>query len=643
MTEAQKFALTSSNTLFGQMPVRASAFQSGRFHLRSATVQVEFTQSFTQKPKLLVWAMQPNTSGLPKLPPDCITSTTKNFTVTLNDTQLAEFKGCAASWVAYVVAVPAQHALLSDTIKLIMAHPPSLSTTLEQKVKECIRSLGESGTAADGQSLLHAAAYAGNNDLIELLLGQQANIDLQDERGWTPLMSSINPGHFEAASLLLQRGAQAGLVNNRKHTALHLFARADLSHPLTIETLRLLLSAGVDPNVVCATGETALMYACANRMSADLRVFDMLLEAGSDPTIGNTYGVTPLYLATQSNNFPLVNLLLQFGADPRKGPEGDTPLDKARDMPEILTLFDNWFTGGVKRRTPHLHAGEAPVTDRFLQRFRSMTAPKSADLRVAIRTLAHGTAAVAIKPLDASAAPRLKLVIDTPECADLCTAVNRICDTLTHVRHTLDEEGDVLRRFFEEAQTLMCQNPLWRSCGADAFAGAAEELREVVFGRLYSSLFDKAELRERDATLQRRFARLQARAPTPREWGVHITLDAGMQAAAERDLCAVHDEHTPRGKLRRMLDACRTLVAMLKGAGLAAAADDFLPLFLFLVVRANVPRLHSSLSFIDRFAEASDRTGQAFCFFTHLVCAAAYVEDQEADLPVAGTPPLPTS
>lgn len=44
-------------------------------------------------------------------------------------------------------------------------------------------------TASDGQTLLHAASYAGNNDLLTWLLNKSnINIDAQDERGWTPLM-----------------------------------------------------------------------------------------------------------------------------------------------------------------------------------------------------------------------------------------------------------------------------------------------------------------------------------------------------------------------------------------------------------------------------------------------------------------------
>lgn len=45
------------------------------------------------------------------------------------------------------------------------------------------------------------------------------------------------------------------------------------------------------------------------------------------------------------------------------------------------------------------------------------------------------------------------------------------------------------------------------------------------------------------------------------------------------------------------------------------------------LIRANLPHLHSHLSFIQRFRDRNNsHNNEALCFATHLECAAEYVE-----------------
>ena len=58
-----------------------------------------------------------------------------------------------------------------------------------------------------GQTFLHAAACAGNNDLVTWLLHKGADIESTDGQGWTPLLGAISSQHEETATLLLKQGA----------------------------------------------------------------------------------------------------------------------------------------------------------------------------------------------------------------------------------------------------------------------------------------------------------------------------------------------------------------------------------------------------------------------------------------------------
>ena len=62
----------------------------------------------------------------------------------------------------------------------------------------------------------------------------------------------------------------------------------------------------------------------------------------------------------------------------------------------------------------------------------------------------------------------------------------------------------------------------------------------------------------------------------------------------------------------------------------AQGADDFLPVLVYVLLRAAPPQLHSNLQFIMRFRLASRLVSEASYFFTNLVSAATFLECAEA-------------
>src|SRR5688500_3168635 len=75
--------------------------------------------------------------------------------------------------------------------------------------------------------------------------------------------------------------------------------------------IRTLLKQRVDVNTPQADGMAALHWA-AHR--DDLEAAKLLVEAKANVTVTNRYGVTPLSLACQNGNGPMVELLLEHGA-----------------------------------------------------------------------------------------------------------------------------------------------------------------------------------------------------------------------------------------------------------------------------------------------------------------------------------------
>ena len=66
-----------------------------------------------------------------------------------------------------------------------------------------------------GSSLLHNAIRYGQMDIFNYLIDQGANIDFVDAVGWTPLMEAIIDSKPEFGKILVEKGADQSIVNER--------------------------------------------------------------------------------------------------------------------------------------------------------------------------------------------------------------------------------------------------------------------------------------------------------------------------------------------------------------------------------------------------------------------------------------------
>lgn len=71
----------------------------------------------------------------------------------------------------------------------------------------------------DGATMLHGASSYGHLDIIELLLLNNANINMQDSTGWTALHCACYKGQLTVVKLLLEHGANFELQTTTGQTA----------------------------------------------------------------------------------------------------------------------------------------------------------------------------------------------------------------------------------------------------------------------------------------------------------------------------------------------------------------------------------------------------------------------------------------
>lgn len=201
----------------------------------------------------------------------------------------------------------------------------------------------------DGKDVLGLAIFNGSYDVASFLIDNHSKVNQADAQRFTTLFWAVDRRNMETApnfpwvvttdplpliKKLLDAGANPNaVVNNtprgrmREGTPRIVFAtplmRAAFSGDL--ELVKLLLSYGADPKIVSKDNETALMAAAGTgfipgynkgRSAAErLEVVKLLIDLGQDVNAADNYGITPLMVAANIGDVPIIQYLIEKGAD----------------------------------------------------------------------------------------------------------------------------------------------------------------------------------------------------------------------------------------------------------------------------------------------------------------------------------------
>uniref|UniRef100_A0A803KH73 Phosphatidylinositol N-acetylglucosaminyltransferase subunit Y n=1 Tax=Xenopus tropicalis TaxID=8364 RepID=A0A803KH73_XENTR len=158
--------------------------------------------------------------------------------------------------------------------------------------------------AKNGRSPLLVAAEQGHTGIVQILLQNQARVDVFDEHGKAALHLAAENGHDQIADILLKHKAFVNAKTKLGLTPLHLCAQNGFNHlvKLLVETHLACIDA------MSLTKRTPLHMAALN---GQLDVCNSLLNMKADVNATDIEGQTPLHLAAENDHSEVVKLFLK--------------------------------------------------------------------------------------------------------------------------------------------------------------------------------------------------------------------------------------------------------------------------------------------------------------------------------------------
>jgi quinoprotein dehydrogenase-associated probable ABC transporter substrate-binding protein len=187
-----------------------------------------------------------------------------------------------------------------------------------------------------GETPLHHAIVMADASMVGFLIAHGADPNERDRDGWTPLMTAAYLDNAEDIAILAAKGADPNALSKQNLSPLAIAAQYGKDKAAVA-----LLQAGADPaRPIGEGGYTPLMLATANHSEP---VVQALIQKGADVNAKNSGGVTALMIAAANGRADMVELLVHAGANVKAQTDrGDTALSIAREKGDakVIKLLD---------------------------------------------------------------------------------------------------------------------------------------------------------------------------------------------------------------------------------------------------------------------------------------------------------------
>ncbi|KAI3758044.1 hypothetical protein L6452_05591 [Arctium lappa] len=188
-----------------------------------------------------------------------------------------------------------------------------------------------------------------------------------------------------------------------------------------------------------------------------------------------------------------------------------------------------------------------------------------------------------------------------------------------------------IQEFLGNMEAAFRAHPLWAGRTEEELDNAGEGLEKYIMTKLFNRVFASHpddvkidnELHQKSVMIQHFIRPEHLEIPQMYENETSWLL-------AQKELQKINVYKSPRDKLACILNCCKIISNLLLNAAINAdqnppGADDFLPVLIYVTIKANPPQLHSNLSYIQRYRCKSRLVGESAYIFTNMLSAESFI------------------
>ncbi|OWM90194.1 vacuolar protein sorting-associated protein 9A-like isoform X1 [Punica granatum] len=223
-----------------------------------------------------------------------------------------------------------------------------------------------------------------------------------------------------------------------------------------------------------------------------------------------------------------------------------------------------------------------------------------------------------------------------PSAADIVKSIKSFIVSFSNNAPDPERDSAAVQGFFNNIEATFRAHPLWTGCSEEDLESAGEGLEKYVMTKLYTHVFASAPDDVKiDEQLSEKMALVQ-QFVQPENLDIKPTFrNETSWLLAQKELQKINMCKAPRDKLVCILNCCKVINNLLHNAAIASdenppGADEFLPVLIYVTIKANPPQLHSNLLYIQRYRRQSRLVAEAAYFFTNMLSAESFISNIDA-------------
>ncbi|CAH2053279.1 unnamed protein product [Thlaspi arvense] len=223
-----------------------------------------------------------------------------------------------------------------------------------------------------------------------------------------------------------------------------------------------------------------------------------------------------------------------------------------------------------------------------------------------------------------------------PSSGDFVRSIKSFIVSFSNNAPDPEKDCATVQDFFSKMEAAFRAHPLWSGCSEEELDSVGDGLEKYIMIKLFPRVFaSNPEDVISDEKLFQKMSLVQ-QFISPENLDIQPTFQNETSwLLAQKELQKINMYKAPRDKLVCILNCCKVINNLLLNASIASnqnapGADEFLPVLIYVTLKANPPQLHSNLLYIQRYRRESKLVGEAAYFFTNILSAVSFISNIDA-------------